>query len=250
MAREALNLSCPQCGGPVDVPEGASYARCSYCSAESFIDLTGAILTQVIKVTIGRARVPGLLRARAREGGWTDAHVTDLSLTYEPVWELEGADGQRTRIGARPGPQGRFERVELPGGERGFVEPGEREGADSWIEPELAPESAAEVAARVTGRPVSVKVIRLAHRPIYAGRVEVAGEAKEFRVDAVSGDVLGVDWPREAGFSRRNQAWLATAAMVLAAALLPSPAAIAAVLAVGAGAAWSLSRATESSARV
>ena len=149
------------------MPEGASYARCSFCSSESFVDLTGAILTQVIKVTVGRARVPGLVQARAREAGWTEPKISGLSLVYEPVWEIEGADGKRIRVGAVPGAGGRFESVELPGGERAFVQPGEREGADTWIDPELAPESVAEVAARVTGRPVSVKVIRLVHRPVY-----------------------------------------------------------------------------------
>ena len=224
------------------MPEGVSYARCSYCTAESFVDLTGAILTQVIKVSIGRARVPGLIDARAREAGWTDVHVAELALTYEPVWELESTDGSRIRIGARPGPNGRFEPVDLPGGERGFVEPGGREGADTWLEPELAPESLAEVAARVTGRPISVKVTRLVHHPVYSGEIRVEDESKSFRVDAVSGEVFDIDWPARPSYSRRNQAWWATAAMVLAAASLPLPVAAPVVLGIGAVTAWNIAR--------
>ena len=80
MARQALNPNCPQCGGPVSVPEGAAYARCSYCSAESFVDLTGALLHQVVKATIGRSRVPGLVKAGAMEAGWPSVTITDLDL--------------------------------------------------------------------------------------------------------------------------------------------------------------------------
>lgn len=242
MAREALSPNCPQCGGPVEVPEGAVYAHCTFCSAESFVDLTGALLTQVIRTSVGRGRVPGLVRARAREAGWADVTIADIDLVYEPVWELESESGARLRIGARPGPQGRFEEVNLPGGERALVKPGEREGADEWIEPELAPDSLAEVAARLTDRPVSIKTIRLVHRPIYSGRIRIDGQARSFRIDAVGGDVLNVDWPVRSTYRRRNQLLMATVAMVAIAALLPLPVAAAAVVVIGGLTAWNVSR--------
>jgi len=232
VARQALNPSCPQCGGPVDVPEGATYARCKYCSAQSFVDLSGALLHQVIKPTIGRSRVPGLIKGRTLEAGWPDAAITDIKLIYDPVWELESPDGRRLQISARPGPQGRFAQVSLPGGERAFVEPGTRDSSAEWIEPELAPESVAEVAARVTGKPVAVKTIRLVHRPIYAGQVRITGEPRDFHVDAVSGELFDLDWPVQATYRNRNLAWLATAGMLAAAALLPLPAAAVVVVAV------------------
>jgi hypothetical protein len=232
VARQALNPNCPQCGGPVDVPEGATYARCKYCSAQSFVDLSGALLHQVIKPTIGRSRVPGLIKGRALEAGWPDAAITDIKLIYDPVWELESPDGRRLRISARPGPQGRFAQVSLPGGERAFVEPGARDSFAEWIEPELAPESVAEVAARVTGKPVAVKTIRLVHRPIYAGQIRITGEPRDFHVDAVSGELFDLDWPVQATYRNRNLAWLATAGMLAAAALLPLPVAAVVVVAV------------------
>ncbi len=233
MARQALSPSCPQCGGPVDVPEGAAYARCSYCSAESFVDLSGALLHQVIRIAIPRARVPGLVKARAREAGWGDALVAALSLSYEPVWEIESPDGRRLSVSACPGPEGRFELVRMPGGQRAFVEPGTPRPGGEWIEPELAPESLAEVAARATGRPIAIKTIRLIHRPIYTGKVRIAGATRVFRLDGLSGE-LDVDWPVETTYRRRNFAWLITAAMVAAATFLPLPvAALAVVLLAG-----------------
>jgi hypothetical protein len=242
VAREALNPSCPQCGGPVEVPEGAAYARCKYCSAESFVDLSGALLHQVIKASVSRSRVSGLVKARAREAGWRDAIVTSLKLSYEPVWEIESPDGGRLCVSARPGQEGRFAQVRLPGGERAFVEPGARDSSADWIEPEVAPESVAEVAARATGRPIAVKTIRLVHRPIYTGQARVNGAAQHFELDALSGELSDVDWPVEATHKRRNAAWLATAVMVAAAALLPLPVAALATVIVGSLAARLISR--------
>jgi DNA-directed RNA polymerase subunit RPC12/RpoP len=233
VAREALNPKCPQCGGPVDVPEGATYARCKYCSAESFVDLRGAILHQILRHTVARSRVPGLIKASAREAGWAEVTITDLDLFYEPIWEIESPDGRRLRISARPGPQGRFAHVQLPGGERAFVEAGQRDSSAEWKEPELAPESVAEVAARATGRPVAVKTLRLVHRPMYEGALRIGQEKHEVQVDAVTGELIDVDWPARPSYRFRNQAWRATAIMVLAAALLPLPLAALAVLVVG-----------------
>ncbi len=233
MARQALNPRCPQCGGPVEVPEGATYARCRYCSAESFVDLSGALLHQIIKPTVGRSRIPGLIKARSLEAGWPDATITDLELTYQPVWEVESPDGRRLQISARPSPSGRFEAVTLPGGERAFVEPEEGDTSAEWLEPELAPESLAEVAARITGRPTAVKTTRLVHHPVYAGQVLIAGESRDFNVDAASGALLDLDWPTRATYRNRNLAWIATAAMVAAATVLPLPAAAVIVVAIG-----------------
>ena len=242
MALEALNPACPQCGGPVQVPEGAAYARCTFCGAESFVDLSGALLHQVIRPSVGRSRVPGLLQAEAIEAGWTDAEMTRLTLTYEPVWEIESPDGRRVSISARPGPEGRFNQVRLPGGERAFVDRSQRERSADWIEPELAPDSVAEVVARATGRPVAVKTVRLVHHPIYSGTIRVGNETHDFQLDAVSGEMADVDWPVRPSFRFRNQAWRATAIMVIAAAMLPLHYAAAAVLAVGAYTVWEHSR--------
>lgn len=220
MLRGALNPSCPRCGGPVEVPEGAAYARCGFCSSESFVDLTGAILHQAFRAVVSRSRVPRLVGAAALEAGWVDATVSGFELVYEPVWEIEGPDGQRLRIGARPDQSGRFSLVGLPGGERGFVDAHEEAGGE-WIQPELAPESVPEVAARVTGRPVMVKGLRLIHRPVYSGDVVLAGERRGFTVDAVSGEVLQSDWPQRVTRERRNRFWLASAVMIVAGTVLP-----------------------------
>lgn len=233
MARQALNPKCPQCGGPVEVPEGAAYARCRYCSAESFVDLSGALLHQIIKPTVGRSRIPGLVKARSLEAGWPEAAITDLDLIYQPVWEVESPDGRRLQISARPGPGGRFDQVTLPGGERAFVEPEGRDSAAEWLEPELAPESVAEVAARVTGRPLAVRTTRLVHHPVYTGQVLIAGESRGFNVDATSGELLDLDWPVRATYRNRNWAWIATAAMIAAATVLPLPAAAVVVIVIG-----------------
>lgn len=221
MLRGALNPSCPRCGGPVEVPEGAAYTRCGFCSSESFVDLTGAILHQAFRAAVPRSRVPRLVSAAALEAGWVDATIGGFELVYEPVWEIEGPDEQRLRIGARPGGEsGRFALVELPGGERAFVDSQEGAGGE-WIEPELAPESVPEVAARATGRPVMVRGLRLIHRPVYRGEVILAGERRGFTVDAVSGELLERDWPQRVTRERRNRFWLATAAMIVAGAILP-----------------------------
>lgn len=212
------------------MPEGAAYTRCTFCSAESFVDLNGVLLHQVIRVTIPRGRVPGLIKARALEAGWPEARLTRLELVYEPVWELESPSGARIGISARPGPEGRFNRTELPSGERASTETGPGDGGAEWREPELAPESLAEVAARVTGRPVAIKTVRLVHRPIYHGEVQVAGERHGFQVDAATGNVLAVEWPVESTFGNRNRAWLVTAAMAITATLLPLPLAAAVVV--------------------
>ncbi len=241
-ARHALNPACPQCGGPVEVPEGATYAHCKYCSSESFVDLSGAILYQVVRPSVARSRVPGLIKSAAMEAGWPNATITRLELTYEPVWELESPDGRRLCISARPGPQGRFEQTLLPGGERGFVDPGQRDRSAEWFEPELAPESVAEVAARATGRPVAVKTMRLVHHPLYQGEVRVGEETHDFAVDAVTGAMHDVDWPVEPSYRFRNQAWRATAIMILAAALLPLHYAAIAVVVVGGYTIWEHSR--------
>jgi hypothetical protein len=242
LVREALNPACPQCGGPVEVPEGAAYAHCQYCSSESFVDLSGVILYQVVRPSVARSRIPGLLKAAALDAGWPDAAIIRLELTYEPVWEIESPDGRRLCISARPGPHGRFEHAQLPGGERGFVDPGERDKSADWIEPELAPDSVAEVAARTTGRPVAVKTIRLVHHPVYHGQVKTGEETHDFALDAVTGEVRDVDWPVQPSFRFRNQAWLATAIMILAAALLPLQWATLAVVVVGAYTVWEHSR--------
>lgn len=233
MAQQALKPKCPQCGGPVAVPDAAAYVRCPFCGAESFVDLSGAILHQVIRTAIGHARVAGLVRARALEAGWGDSEITRLELAYEPVWEVESPDGRRSRISARPGPEGRFTEVKLPGGERAFVEPGTAEAAGEWLAPQLAPESLPEVAARVTGRPVAVKTIRLIHRPVYRGQLQIGASRYDFGLDAVSGEVTGVDWPIAATYRRRNQAWAAMAGMVAAATLLPLPLAALAAAVLG-----------------
>ncbi len=216
----------------MEVPEGTAYARCTYCSAESFVDLSGALLHQIIKPTVGRSRVPGLIKARALEAGWPDAAITDMKLTYEPVWEVESPDGRRIQVSARPGPEGRFTQVRLPGGERGFVEGATRDASAEWIEPELAPESVAEVAARTTGQPVAAKTLRLVHRPTYTGQVLIAGASRDFQVDAVGGELLDLDWPVQATYRNRNRAWVATAAMIAVATLLPLPVAAVAVIAI------------------
>ncbi|UCC74057.1 MAG: hypothetical protein JSV86_05720 [Gemmatimonadota bacterium] len=241
-ARQALNPSCPQCGGPVDVPEGVAYARCRYCGSESFVDLSGALLHQVIRKTVRASRVPGLLKARACEAGHSDAVVTGLKLFNEPIWEIESPDGRRMCISARPGPEGRFASVRLPGGERAFVEPEQRDGAAEWEEPELAPESLPEVAARATGRPVGVKTIRLIHRPIYKGTIRVSGKPSEFQLDGVSGELIDVDWPVQPSYTRRNKAWWGSAIMVLIAAALPIQFAAPAVVVIGFYFMWALSR--------
>lgn len=233
MTQQALNPNCPQCGGPVDVPEGASYARCGYCSAESFVDLNGALLHQAVKATIGRSRVPALVKARALEAGWPAVTLTDLNLVYEPVWEVESPDGRRLSIGARPGPEGRFSLATLPSGERAFIDPEGWDRGARWIDPVLAPESLPEVAARVTGRPVAVRTVRLLHHPIYVGEVGLADASYSFRLDAVSGQLIDAEWPVRSTFTYRNRAWLATAAMLTVAALLPLPPAAVIVVAIG-----------------
>ncbi len=241
-ARQALNPSCPQCGGPVDVPEGVAYARCGYCGAESFVDLTGTLLHQVIRKTVRASRVPRLLKARAKQAGYSEASVLRLKLVNEPIWEIESPDGRRMCISAHPGPEGRFAQVRLPGGERAFVEPEQRDSAAEWIEPELAPESLPEVAARATGRPVAVKTIRLIHRPIYKGLIRVGGKASDFQLDAVSGQLIDIDWPDQPSYKRRNRAWLASGIMILFAAVLPLHLAAGAVAVIGGYSMWALSR--------
>lgn len=241
-AQPALNPACPQCGGPVEVPEGVTYASCRYCNSQSFVDLSGVILYQVVRPSVARSRVPGLLKSAALEAGWPDATITRIELTYEPVWELESPDGRRLCISARPGPQGRFGRTLLPGGERAFVDPDQRDGSADWFEPELAPESVAEVAARETGRPVAVKTMRLVHHPLYQGELRVGEENHEFALDAVSGALVDVEWPVEPSYRFRNQAWRATAIMILAAALLPLQYAAIAVAVVGGYTIWEHSR--------
>ena len=80
MAPDALKPNCPQCGGPVPVPEGAAYAHCSFCGSESFVDLNGALLYQVIKPTVGRPRVQRLVQAAAHDAGWTGIRIDGLEL--------------------------------------------------------------------------------------------------------------------------------------------------------------------------
>ncbi|UCF19419.1 MAG: hypothetical protein JSU87_16065 [Gemmatimonadota bacterium] len=249
MSRQALNPSCPQCGGPVDVPEGLAYARCGYCSADSFVDLSGALLHQVMRVAVPRSRVPGLFKARALEAGWPDASLDRLHLIYEPIWEIESPDGRRVSISARAGDEGRFNQVVVPSGERAFVDVGAPAAPAELIEPELAPESVAEVAARETGRPIAVKTLRLIHRPIYKGQLQIAGKAYAFELDALNGDVLDVDWPAKATYRIRSRAWLATAAMIAAAALLPLPLAVLAVIIIGAATTRRLHRPAPTPAR-
>ncbi len=224
------------------VPEGASYAHCGYCDSESFVDLNGAILYQVIRPTVARSRVPGLIKAAALDAGYPDAAIQRLDLVYEPVWEIESPDGRRLCISARPGPNGRFEIARLPGGERSFVDTSERERSADWIEPELAPESVAEVAARATGGPVAVKTMRLVHHPMFEGQVLLGETSHEFRLDATSGELYDVEWPARPSFRFRNQAWRATAIMLLAAALLPLHLAGGAVLIVGGYTIWEHTR--------
>lgn len=244
-AQQALNPKCPQCGGPVVLPEGAAYADCKFCGTESFVDLNGALIHQVIRKTVRASRVPGLLKARAREAGFTDATVVQLKLVNEPIWEIESPDGRRTCIGARPGPEGRFDQVRLPGGERAFVGPADRDRAAEWEEPELAPESLPEVAARATGRPVALKTLRLIHHPLYRGVIRVDEKASTFQMDAVSGELIDVDWPARPRYSRRNRAWLASAIMIAVAALTPAQVAAPAVLVIGLFFMLTLSRAAE-----
>ena len=242
MPPEFLKPSCPQCGGDVPVPEGATYAHCPYCDSESFVDLSGALLYQVIKPMVGHPRAYRLLQAAAQDAGWSGVQIADLALIYEPVWELELSDGRRLRIGARPAPDGRFGLVDLPGGERGFVKQEKRDRAASWLEPELAPESLPEVGARLSGRPVRVHAIRLVHHPIFSGQATIQGVQYELRLDAVSGAVLAASWPVQPTYHARNQAWMATFIMILAAAAIPLPWSALAVLAVGAFAIRSLMR--------
>ena len=102
-----------------------------------------------------------------------------------------------------------------------------------WIDPELAPESLPEVAARVTGRPVAVKTVRLLHHPVYVGKVVLADATHALRVDGVGGQLIDADWPVRSAFTYRNRAWMATAAMVAVAAVLPLPAAAVLVIAIG-----------------
>lgn len=244
MPRQAPEPRCPQCGGPVAVAEGQVYARCRYCSAESFVDLTGAILHQVIRPSIGRARVPGLIKARAVEAGWRDVSLASLQLVYEPVWELESTDGRRVAVSARAGLEGRFNLVALPGGERIFADdrsPGDAE----MLEPELAPESVPEVAARESDRPTIPKRLRLIHRPVYSGQVSIAGRTTGFQLDGATGELFDIDWPVATTFRKRNIVWGATAAMVVVAMLLPAALATMAVVAIGAVAAAILRRARE-----
>jgi hypothetical protein len=242
-AHQALNPKCPQCGGPVEVPEGVAYARCRFCGSESFVDLSGALIHQVIRKSVRASRVPGLLKARAREAGYPDATVVRLKLVNQPIWEIESPDGRRSCIGARPGPEGHFTQVRLPGGERAFVQPEERDSAAEWEEPELAPESLPEVAARATGRPLLVKTIRLVHHPIYKGLIRVGTKTSTFQLDAVSGELIDVDWPVRPRYTRRNKAWLASAIMIAVAAPLPAQYAAPAVVVIGLYFMWALSRA-------
>ncbi len=184
----------------------------------------------------------GLVKARALETGWPDATVGEFTLIHEPVWEVERPDGRRIQLSARPGPQGRFAQVRTPGGERALVEPRLHKSSSEWIEPQLAPESLPEVAARVLGQPIAIKTVRLIHHPIFQGTVRIAGVSYPFHLDAVSGELIDVNWPIQATYARRNRAWLATAAMLAAAALLPLPIAAVAALAIVGLAALTLSR--------
>lgn len=233
MAPERLSRSCPQCGAPIGVPEGAPYVRCAHCGSASFVDLTGTLLHQALRPVVPRVQVPGRVRSRAREAGWPEAEMTGISLIYEPVWELEGARRHRVQVAARPGPEGRFAVVDLPAGERVFVEPDLHERRGDWLEPELAPEAAAEVAARSLGRPVAAASIRLLHRPVYQVRATIAGGERQVRVDAVTGELLNADWPARPTYRNRNRAWLAVGLMVAAAAAFPLPWSIPAVLVPG-----------------
>lgn len=241
-AQQALNPKCPQCGGPVQVPEGVAYARCRFCGTESFADLTGALIHQVIRKSVRASRVPALLKARAREAGYPDATVIRLKLVNEPIWEVESPGGRRLCIGARPGSEGRFDQVRLPGGERAFVQPEERESTAEWEEPELAPESLPEVAARATGRPVAVKTIRLIHRPIYKGLIRIGEKTSTFQLDAVSSELIDIDWPVRPRYSSRNKAWQASVLMILVATALPAQYAAPAVIVIGFYFMWALSR--------
>lgn len=237
MSSDGTKPRCPQCGAPLEVADGAAYVRCPFCKTSSFVDLAGAIRHEMLRPTVSRARVPGQIRARAHAAGWPDAQVEGLELVYEPVWELEGAHGARVHVGARPDAHGRFPILEVPGGERALVEASARqERGVEWLEPELAPESAPEVAARALERPVAAAGVRLLHRPVYHVKIQVAGQDRAVRVDAVTGDLLDVDWPARPSFTGRNRAWTALGAMILSAFILPLPWSAAAVLALGIGA--------------
>jgi hypothetical protein len=82
----AQNLSCPQCGGPIEIhaPDQAQRVACPYCG--SLLDATKdlAVLEAMARVEV-QPRIPLGTKGRLHGGEWTIIGFLERSVTFEGV---------------------------------------------------------------------------------------------------------------------------------------------------------------------
>ena len=84
-----VTASCPTCGAPLELQEGANVSRCPFCNLPLFFQSPNSILTYYLESKVTRKEIPFLLdRFRKEMGESLSRRVDEIKLYYLPFWRF------------------------------------------------------------------------------------------------------------------------------------------------------------------
>lgn len=199
----STQLLCRQCAAILPVTHGSSYTTCEYCGTVNYLDKSEAVLHYTVRPTVDEDGARAALRRwmagnETVKGLDTDAQINEMTYQLFPLWLVRASDEGQERVYFRPAAasaSGELSTLELPAGSLVAYDPSLDNAAiqptvpltavRSWL---LADEGVAEDRIRETS---------LVHIPFYLFSYAYNNQNYSVRVNAASGEVLAVFYPRK-----------------------------------------------------
>jgi predicted RNA-binding Zn-ribbon protein involved in translation (DUF1610 family) len=87
--RLKVSASCPSCGAPLELQEGANVSRCPFCDLPLLFQSPNSILTYYLEPQVNQQEIPFHLdRYRKEKGESLSRRVDEMKLYYLPFWRF------------------------------------------------------------------------------------------------------------------------------------------------------------------
>jgi len=87
--RLKVSASCPSCGAPLELQEGANVSRCPFCNLPFLFQSPNSILTYYLEPQVNQKEIPFRLdRFRKEKGESLSRRVDEIKLYYLPFWRF------------------------------------------------------------------------------------------------------------------------------------------------------------------
>lgn len=199
----STQLLCRQCSAALPVTPGSAYTTCEFCGTVNYLDKSEAVLHYAVLPTLDADGAEAALRRwmagnETVKGLDSAAEIVERSYHLFPLWLVRAESSGQERVLFKPGAATVYrdlDAFELPAGSLVAYDP-ERDAAAL---PATVPLTAvrtwlSENEGIAAG---GIRETSLVHIPFYLYGYTFGGRTYQARVNAASGQVIAIDFPRK-----------------------------------------------------